>query len=76
MEIFTAICEDRHVDTHVRVFDTLDKAITYAKKFIGNNTRHSEDIQKSDVDGWLYYATYSCEGDFVRVESSILNDVS
>lgn len=75
MELYIAICNDRHIDTIVRVFDTLETAIIFAKKFMTDNARFPEDVQEIVVEGCLYYAQYSCEGDSVKVEKSILNEM-
>jgi hypothetical protein len=73
MKIYIAICQDRHIDTVVRVFDDLEKAISYAKSFVKDCSNFPEDIKEFNVDGWLYHCAYSCEGDFVRVEEGELN---
>jgi len=73
MEIYIAICEDRHIDSVVRVFDTPEKAISYAKSFAEGGARHSEDVEETKIDGWLYHCQFSCDGDFVRVEKGELN---
>lgn len=73
VKIYIAICEDRHIDSVVRVFDTPEKAISYAKSFVEDNARHPEDVEESKIDGWLYHCSFSDEGDHVRVEESDLN---
>jgi len=77
MDIYIAICEDRHTDSVVRVFDTPDAAIGYAKKFMAANAIDPvDDIMETPIEGWLYHATYSCESDSVRVEQGVLNDAN
>ncbi len=74
MDLYIAICEDRHADVHVMVFNTPEKAIEYAKEFAQNNARHPEEIKESKIEGWIYNCSYSCESDSVRVEKSTLNN--
>jgi hypothetical protein len=74
MKLYAAICSDRHIDTVVRVFDTPEKAIAYAKAFVKENCRYPEYIEEEQIDGCLYYSTYSTEEDFVMVEETWLND--
>lgn len=73
MPLYLAICHDRHIDSVVKVFDTPEKAITYAKQFVKDCARHPENINEYPVGGWLYHCEYSNEGDFVRVEEAELN---
>lgn len=72
-DLHITVCADRHDDIQVRVFDTPEKAIDYAKKIVQGNARHTEDIKEIKFDGWLYYCQYSCEGDSVRVEKVTVN---
>lgn len=76
MELFITVCNDRHTDLVIRVFDTAEKAINYAKKFVKEIARHQEEIDESEIDGWLYHCTYGCEDDYVCVEKATLNDES
>ena len=73
MKLYIAICQDRHEDTLVRVFDAPEKAIAYAKNFVSDRARVSKDIRESTCFGLLYQCTFSCEGDYVYVEESKLN---
>lgn len=75
MELYIAICLDRHIDEVVRVFSTSEKAIEYCKKFM----EEEEDVEEQELtqymieDGWIYYATYGYESNSVRVEKGILD---
>lgn len=75
MDLFIAICCDRHIDEVVRVFSTLEKAIAYCKEFVPE--RYEIEVKELTLamvrDGWLFYATYSTEGDSVRVEKGQLD---
>jgi len=74
MDIFIAICCDRHINEVVRVFTTPEAAIAYAKHFSRQKARSHKEIKEEDITGWLYYACYSSEGDSVRVEKGVLDN--
>lgn len=76
MKLYIAHCLDRHIDPIIRVFDTAQAAIDFAKKFVQEGARHSGAISEEPVQGWLYHATYSCEGDRAYVTEATLNDAS
>lgn len=72
-KIYIAVCQDRHNDVVVRVFDTPEKAISYAKDFVQDNVSEIEDIQKFTAKGFIYNCKYSSEGDYVFVIEGELN---
>lgn len=73
MKIYIAIVEDRHTDTEVYPFSTPEAAIQFAWSEAEKNARRMEDIEEETIDGWLYYACYSTEGDCVRVVAKDLD---
>jgi len=73
MDLFIAICCDRHIDEVVRVFSSEEKAVKYCKEFAAYELEEQELTQSMISDGWLFYATYGTEGDSVRVEKSVLD---
>ena len=78
MDLYIAICCDRHIDEVVRVFTTQEKAVEFCKSFVLDNQRTGNDEEEQNYgtmlsDGWLYYATYGGEGDSVRVEKGTLD---
>ena len=81
MELFLAICIDRHIDEHVRVFSKDDLAIGYCKEFAKECKRDDDELEEEELTsdqieaGWLYYATYGVEGDNVRVERTMLDNL-
>lgn len=75
MNLYIALCEDRHIDPVVRVFDKLELAIAFAKQFMVDNGS-DQDIEEEKIEGCIYSAQYSEEGDSVRVEQVLLNDDS
>jgi hypothetical protein len=67
--VYVAMICDRHADPEPYVFTTQEMAITYAATCVSEYARHPEDIEDHvpPPDGWLYYTTYSPEGDAVWV---------
>jgi len=68
MKIFIVIWEDRHYDTTAHPFKDLDNAIEFAKVSARKYCKFSEDYEEldcSDIDGWHFSTTYSCEGDCI-----------
>lgn len=73
MKIFIVIIEDRHTDVSAEPFTSKDAAIAHARSEASKYARFEDDFQEQELtgemvkDGWLYYATYSVEGDCVTV---------
>lgn len=68
MNIYIVIVEDRHHDVEVLPFTNKDKAIAEARRIAKENCRHEESYEEHTyVKEWPFFATYSCEGDSVRV---------
>jgi hypothetical protein len=65
--VYVAMICDRHTDPEPHVFSTADAAINYARSQAHANAHDPADVEESDIAGWLYYATYSGEGDSVWV---------
>lgn len=76
MELYVAICEDRHIDVRVCVFTVPEMAIRYCKDFIAEQGQSPEEELDDDMreNGWIYNATYGVEGDAVRVERVTVDD--
>lgn len=74
MEIYIAICNDRHIDVDIQVFTKPEPAIQYAKDFVPEryDIIEQELTKEMKQAGWLYLAHYGTEGDSVRVETGIL----
>lgn len=70
-DIFILIIEDRHADTDARPYATELAAITAAEAFLAGCDQ--EDVEQQELNdamiqqGWVFYATYSCESDSVWV---------
>ena len=73
-KLYIAMCVDRHTDPILRIFDTPDGAIGYAKKFALEHCRDKENLEEEEIEGWIYYCQISEEGEYVRVEELILNN--
>lgn len=64
IKIYNVLWEDRHSDTTVKPFTDLNEAIEYAKTQAHESSqKYPEDYKESKIEGWLFYVTYSCEGD-------------
>jgi hypothetical protein len=69
MKVYVAMINDRHTDPEPYVFTNAHAAIDYARREAKEytNTDHPEDYEEREVNGWLFYASYSVEGDSVWV---------
>jgi hypothetical protein len=66
--VYVAMINDRHADPEPKVFSTAEAAINYARSWAQDHALHPSDFAESDVEDWLYYASYSAsEGDSVWV---------
>lgn len=76
MELFIAICIDRHIDEVARPFSTLEKAIEYCRLFVPERYNlEEEELNDSMIrDNWVFYGRFGVEGDNVRVEKRILDE--
>lgn len=63
MKIYNVLWKDRHSDTTAKPFVDLNEAITWAKKQAHGVCHYAEDYKESEIPGWLFHVTYSCEGD-------------
>lgn len=66
MNVFVVINNDRHYDTDVSLFATLDAAITEARRIAELGAR-GHGYEESHIHGWAFHASYSPEGDSVWV---------
>lgn len=65
---------DRHTDTEAFPFSTAEAAIQFAKDSAEENARTEDDIEEEEVEGFIYHARYSCEGDSVWVVEREMDD--
>ena len=66
-EWFLIIVHDRHCDDSYHFYSDRDKAIIKARKLAKEYCRFPEDYQEESIEGWEFYANYSCESDYVKV---------
>jgi hypothetical protein len=74
MDVYLVIDEDRHQEPQVHVYSSDKPAIAHAKRIVQEKNSGEGDIEEMPTEGWLYNATYSCEGDCVRVEKKAVID--
>ncbi len=66
MKIYIVIWKDRHCDTDAFPFSTAEKAIEFAREKAHEYDRFGE-YEEQTIPGWIFFVTYSCEGDGLRV---------
>jgi hypothetical protein len=73
MNVYVAMINDRHTDPTAVLFTKHEDAIGYARQTAHNLSRgHGYDV--SEIPGWLFYASYSPEGDSVWVVETELRE--
>lgn len=70
-DVFKVLCQDRHTDPEMEVFEKQEDAIAHARKFAQENSRdgtfEEEMTETIARAGWVFYASYG-EDNSVRVE--------
>ena len=69
MKVYTLLIRDRHSDPTVRIFADKDKAIETAKALAHEYDRFGS-YEEHEIAGWIFHASYSCEGDYVTVNEA------
>lgn len=72
--VYVAMICDRHADPEPYVFTNPDAAIAFAKREAEEGARVLDNIVEEPIQGWLYHARYSPEGDAVWVVEKHLRD--
>jgi len=67
MKIYSVIWQDRHSDTTSKPFLDLDEAIMFARSAAKALVMDPKFYIERPIDGWLFYAEYSCEGDCIWI---------
>jgi len=67
MKIYIVLVEDRHDDVRIIPFSDKGIAITHARTLAKKYNHDPEDYEEEDIEGWLFFARYTCEGDSIRV---------
>ena len=70
---YIVIWQDRHADTTAHPFLNKEEAISEARRIAKEFCQQPEDYKEEDIDGWLFYAQYSCESDHVRVVECVID---
>jgi hypothetical protein len=73
MKLYVAMIEDRHTDPEPFVFSTPEAAVEFARSQAVNGARGGFEVEEEPIDGWLFYARYSDEGDSVWVIEKTLD---
>ena len=73
-KIYNVIVEDRHADVIVYPYLDPDKAVEEAKRLAKEWCRNEGYYQELEIEGWLFCASYSSEGDSVRVTAAEIQD--
>jgi hypothetical protein len=76
VNVYVVVINDRHADLDVEVYTkpeiAIERARSWAKQAI--NPDYPEDYQEQTIPGWLFYAKYSPEDDYVRVHECELKE--
>jgi hypothetical protein len=66
VKVYVVMVSDRHCDPEAFLFSTAETAVDYARS-VAAARGEPERIHEQPIDGWLFHATYSVEGDSVWV---------
>lgn len=66
-EVYVVIIEDRHTDVDAEVYADEHKAVERAKVMAKDSCQSPEDYEEHKIADWIFYASYSCESDSVKV---------
>jgi hypothetical protein len=72
-KIYIVIINDRHEPPDAQPFTTQDAAVAYAKEYVVSETYGEREPEEKYYDDYLYYCTYSPEGDYVAVVARQVN---
>lgn len=73
MQLYVAMVQDRHTDPNAEVFTSPEAAIAYARQQATEGSR-GHGYEEAEIRGWLFYASYSPEGDSVWVVAKQLRE--
>ena len=72
MEIYIVVVEDRHSNVGVIPFYNREAAIDRAREIAKGYCSFLEDYEENNYGGFIFHATYSCEGDSVSVSPVVI----
>lgn len=67
MKIFIVLTKDRHTDTTAKPFFKIYEAIDHARKVAKENCSLPDGPEEREINGWVFFSEYSCEGDCVWI---------
>ena len=66
-EFYLLVVHDRHTDDSHYLYGSRKEAIYNARKLAYEYCKFPEDYEEKKIEGWEFYANYSCESDYVKV---------
>lgn len=75
MKIYVVKIYDRHYDPEVHLYATPEAAIEYARTWAKNRAGCADDVDETPVDGWVYHAICTPEGDRVWITETTVDDM-
>lgn len=75
MIIYNVLINDRHCDPEIYNFRDKKVACDFAINKAYEYCQSPEDIEtteEKEIDGWILFIQYSCEGDYVQVTKGAL----
>ena len=72
MKLYIVLWDDHHCDTEVTPFTNFDEAVEWVRSEIMQMGAPSEEIEE-DMESELYFARYTCEGDYIRITEHNIN---
>lgn len=72
-KVYVAMVNERHSDIEPYVFTTAEAAIAFACNIAHEYASDEVEVIEEDLEGWLYCANWSAEGDSVWVVEKTLD---
>jgi hypothetical protein len=73
MKLYVVMIRERHSGTEAYIFSTPEAAIDYARS-AAQAAWTPEDVEEESIEGWLYCASFSGEGDATWVLERTLDE--
>ncbi|MCP4540143.1 MAG: hypothetical protein GY832_23645 [Chloroflexi bacterium] len=67
MGVYVIIINDRHLDVDVLLYSDREEAVDTARDLAKTACSAKEDYEELKTGGGIFFAKYSCEGDYIRV---------
>lgn len=72
MKIYNLIHDSRHCEPTAATYTDPSQAIAAARATVKDYAYSPEDIEETDIPGWLFHVEYSCDGGALWVIESTL----